>query len=162
VTHLWSVSIACRLNQVSNATCVSCCGHSLHRRRWSTFVVAKLEYFNAGGSVKDRIGLRMVEEAERDGTLKPGDTIIEPTSGNTGIGLALACAVKNYRCIIVMPEKMSKEKVLQRRLRVDCVSIDHRLLSRSMFFVRWVRKSFVHRIVPVSIRRNLILVWHID
>lgn len=53
----------------------------------------------------------MVEEAERDGTLKPGDTIIEPTSGNTGIGLALACAVKNYRCIIVMPEKMSKEKV---------------------------------------------------
>ena len=73
--------------------------------------MAKLEYFNAGGSVKDRIGLRMVEEAERDGTLKPGDTVIEPTSGNTGIGLALACAVKNYRCIIVMPEKMSKEKV---------------------------------------------------
>jgi cystathionine beta-synthase len=53
----------------------------------------------------------MIEEAERDGTLKPGDTVIEPTSGNTGIGLALACAVKNYRCIIVMPEKMSKEKV---------------------------------------------------
>jgi cystathionine beta-synthase len=75
------------------------------------YLVAKLEYFNAGGSVKDRIGLRMVEEAERDGTLKPGDTVIEPTSGNTGIGLALACAVKNYRCIIVMPEKMSKEKV---------------------------------------------------
>jgi cystathionine beta-synthase len=74
-------------------------------------LLAKLEFFNAGGSVKDRIGLRMVEEAERDGTLKPGDTVIEPTSGNTGIGLALACAVKNYRCIIVMPEKMSKEKV---------------------------------------------------
>jgi cystathionine beta-synthase len=74
-------------------------------------LVAKCEYFNAGGSVKDRIGYRMVEEAERDGTLKPGDTVIEPTSGNTGIGLALACAVKNYRCIIVMPEKMSKEKV---------------------------------------------------
>lgn len=74
-------------------------------------LLAKLEYFNAGGSVKDRIGLRMVEEAERDGILKPGDTVIEPTSGNTGIGLALACAVKNYRCIIVMPEKMSKEKV---------------------------------------------------
>jgi cystathionine beta-synthase len=76
-------------------------------------LVAKLEFFNAGGSVKDRIGLRMVEEAERDGTLKPGDTVIEPTSGNTGIGLALACAVKNYRCIIVMPEKMSKEKVIE-------------------------------------------------
>ncbi|CAF1440280.1 unnamed protein product [Rotaria sordida] len=74
-------------------------------------LLAKCEYFNAGGSVKDRIGLRMVEEAERAGILKPGDTIIEPTSGNTGIGLALACAVKNYRCIIVMPEKMSKEKV---------------------------------------------------
>lgn len=74
-------------------------------------LLAKCEFFNAGGSVKDRIGLRMVEEAERDGTLKPGDTVIEPTSGNTGIGLALACAVKGYRCIIVMPEKMSKEKV---------------------------------------------------
>lgn len=81
-------------------------------------LVAKLEFFNAGGSVKDRIGLRMVEEAERDGVLKPGDTVIEPTSGNTGIGLALACAVKNYRCIIVMPEKMSKEKVLK-NLRVS-------------------------------------------
>ncbi|XP_063812983.1 cystathionine beta-synthase isoform X2 [Pseudophryne corroboree] len=74
-------------------------------------LLAKCEYFNAGGSVKDRISLRMVEDAERDGILKPGDTIIEPTSGNTGIGLALAAAVKGYRCIIVMPEKMSMEKV---------------------------------------------------
>ncbi|XP_005375853.1 PREDICTED: cystathionine beta-synthase isoform X1 [Chinchilla lanigera] len=74
-------------------------------------LLAKCEFFNAGGSVKDRISLRMVEDAERDGTLKPGDTIIEPTSGNTGIGLALAAAVKGYRCIIVMPEKMSTEKV---------------------------------------------------
>ncbi|KAM8873449.1 cystathionine beta-synthase a [Synchiropus picturatus] len=74
-------------------------------------LLAKCEYFNAGGSVKDRISLRMVEDAERDGLLKPGDTIIEPTSGNTGIGLALAAAVKGYRCIIVMPEKMSMEKV---------------------------------------------------
>jgi len=71
---------------------------------------AKCEYLNSGGSVKDRIGLRMIEEAEREGYLKPGDTVIEPTSGNTGIGLALACAVKGYKCIIVMPEKMSKEK----------------------------------------------------
>ncbi|KAM4608590.1 cystathionine beta-synthase b [Polymixia lowei] len=74
-------------------------------------ILAKCEYFNAGGSVKDRIALRMVEDAEKEGTLKPGDTIIEPTSGNTGIGLALAAAVKGYRCIIVMPEKMSMEKV---------------------------------------------------
>ena len=73
---------------------------------------AKCEYLNSGGSVKDRIGLRMIEEAERAGQIKPGDYIIEPTSGNTGIGLALACAVKGYKCIIVMPEKMSKEKVL--------------------------------------------------
>ncbi|XP_076975122.1 cystathionine beta-synthase [Tamandua tetradactyla] len=74
-------------------------------------LLAKCEFFNAGGSVKDRISLRMVEDAERAGTLRPGDTIIEPTSGNTGIGLALAAAVKGYRCIIVMPEKMSLEKV---------------------------------------------------
>ncbi|KAF9327543.1 hypothetical protein BG006_009172 [Podila minutissima] len=74
-------------------------------------LLAKCEFFNAGGSVKDRIGRRMVEEAERDGRLKPGCTIIEPTSGNTGIGLALAAAVKGYRTIITLPEKMSQEKV---------------------------------------------------
>uniref|UniRef100_A0A3B4GRZ0 Cystathionine beta-synthase n=1 Tax=Pundamilia nyererei TaxID=303518 RepID=A0A3B4GRZ0_9CICH len=74
-------------------------------------ILAKCEFFNAGGSVKDRIALRMVEDAERAGVLKPGDTIIEPTSGNTGIGLALIAAVKGYHCIIVMPEKMSMEKV---------------------------------------------------
>ncbi|MCJ8732891.1 hypothetical protein PDJAM_G00217070 [Pangasius djambal] len=74
-------------------------------------ILGKCEFFNAGGSVKDRIAIRMVEDAERDGILKPGDTIIEPTSGNTGIGLALVAAVKSYRCIIVMPEKMSMEKV---------------------------------------------------
>ncbi|KAF9347978.1 hypothetical protein BGX26_000567 [Mortierella sp. AD094] len=74
-------------------------------------LLAKCEFFNAGGSVKDRIGKRMVEEAERDGRLKPGFTIIEPTSGNTGIGLALAAAVKGYRTIITLPEKMSQEKV---------------------------------------------------
>ena len=74
-------------------------------------VLAKCEFFNAGGSVKDRIALRMVLDAEERGVLKRGDTLIEPTSGNTGIGLALCAAIRGYRCIITMPEKMSKEKV---------------------------------------------------
>jgi cystathionine beta-synthase len=73
-------------------------------------ILVKCEHLNAGGSVKDRIGRRMIEEAERAGRIKPGDTLIEPTSGNTGIGMALAAAVKGYRMIITMPEKMSREK----------------------------------------------------
>jgi cystathionine beta-synthase len=74
-------------------------------------VLAKLEMLNPGGSVKDRIGLRMIEAAERAGNLRPGGTIVEPTSGNTGHGLAIAAAIKGYRCIFVMPDKMSQEKV---------------------------------------------------
>ncbi len=72
--------------------------------------LVKCEFMNAGGSVKDRIGRRMVEEAQKKGRIKPGDTLIEPTSGNTGIGMALAAAVYGYRMIITMPEKMSREK----------------------------------------------------
>ena len=74
-------------------------------------VYVKAEFLNPGGSVKDRVGLKMVEAAERDGTLKPGGTIIEATAGNTGIGLALVAAVKGYRCIFVMPDKMSQDKI---------------------------------------------------
>merc|ERR1711953_1358436 len=74
-------------------------------------LLAKVEFFNAGGSVKDRIGKRMVEEAEKSGRIKPGDTLIEATSGNTGIGLSLSAAIKGYRMIICLPQKMSGEKV---------------------------------------------------
>ena len=74
-------------------------------------VLAKLELLNPGGSVKDRIGLPMIEAAEREGLLKPGGTIVEPTSGNTGHGLAIAAALRGYRCIFVMPDKMSQEKI---------------------------------------------------
>lgn len=75
-----------------------------------TPVIAKVEFFNPGGSVKDRIALAMIEDAEQKGILKPGATIIEPTSGNTGVGLALASAVKGYHLILTMPETMSEER----------------------------------------------------
>ncbi|HJZ60633.1 MAG TPA: cystathionine beta-synthase [Miltoncostaeaceae bacterium] len=74
-------------------------------------LLAKLEYLNPGGSIKDRIGLPMIEAAERDGLLRPGGVIVEPTSGNTGVGLAMVAARRGYRCIFVMPDKMSREKI---------------------------------------------------
>ena len=85
----------------------------LHRvtRGVRTPVYAKAEFFNPGGSVKDRIGMPIIERAEREGHLKPGGTIVEGTSGNTGVGLAIAAALKGYRCIFTMPDKMSQEKV---------------------------------------------------
>src|ERR1700677_2195251 len=74
-------------------------------------VVAKLESFNPGGSIKDRVAVAMIDAAERDGKLKPGGTIVEPTSGNTGTGLAIAARLKGYRVMAVMPDKMSREKI---------------------------------------------------
>src|SRR5690348_15527209 len=73
-------------------------------------LLAKVEFVNPGGSVKDRIGLAMIEAAEREGRLRSGGTIVEGTSGNTGVGLAIAAAVKGYRCVFTMPDKMSQEK----------------------------------------------------
>ena len=74
-------------------------------------ILAKLEFLNPGGSLKDRIGLAMIEAAERDGKLRPGGTIVEPTSGNTGVGLALAAAIKGYKMIFVVPDKVAPEKI---------------------------------------------------
>ena len=74
-------------------------------------ILAKVEFFNPGGSVKDRIALEMIEEAEREGRLKPGGTIVESTSGNTGLGLAIAAAIKGYKTVFAMPDKMSQEKI---------------------------------------------------
>ena len=84
--------------------------HDLGPAERQPLILAKLEMLNPGGSVKDRIGLPMIEAAERDGLLKRGGTIIEPTSGNTGHGLAIAAALKGYRCIFVMADKQSTEK----------------------------------------------------
>src|SRR5258708_23547893 len=85
----------------------------LHRltRGIRTPVYGKAEFFNPGGSVKDRIGMPIIEQAEREGKLKPGGTIVEGTSGNTGVALAIAAALKGYKCIFTMPDKMSQEKV---------------------------------------------------
>ena len=74
-------------------------------------VLAKVEYLNPGGSVKDRIAVRMVDAAEQSGELKPGGTIVEPTSGNTGVGLALVAQQRGYQCVFVLPDKVSQDKI---------------------------------------------------
>ena len=88
-------------------------------------IFAKLEYFNPGGSVKDRLGLSLIEDAEKSGKLVPGGTIIEPTAGNTGIGIALAAIGKGYKVIFVVPQKFSMEKqTLMRALGAKIVNTD--------------------------------------
>ena len=89
-------------------------------------LLAKLEYLNPGGSNKDRIGMAMIEAAEREGKLRPGGTIVEPTSGNTGTGLAIVAALRGYRCIFTMPDKMSREKIsLLKAFGAEAVSYTH-------------------------------------
>src|SRR5262249_32059452 len=86
-------------------------GHSRGGRAGTAAVFAKVEYMNPGGSVKDRIALRMVEAAEASGALRPGGTIVEPTSGNTGVGLAIVAVEKGYKCVFVCPDKVAQDKI---------------------------------------------------
>lgn len=104
------MAIAKKLTELIGNTPLLELGSFSAARGLKTPIIAKVEYFNPGGSVKDRIALAMIEDAEARGVLKPGATIIEPTSGNTGVGLALVSAVKGYRLILTMPETMSVER----------------------------------------------------
>ena len=104
------MAIAKKLTELIGNTPLLELGTFSAARGLKTPIIAKVEYFNPGGSVKDRIALAMIEDAEARGELKPGATIIEPTSGNTGVGLALVSAVKGYRLILTMPETMSVER----------------------------------------------------
>ena len=102
--------IAKKLTELVGNTPLLELGAYSSKRGIGTPIIAKVEYFNPGGSVKDRVALSMIEDAERSGRLRPGATIIEPTSGNTGVGLALVSAVKGYKLILTMPETMSVER----------------------------------------------------
>ena len=96
-----------------------------------TPVYVKAENLNPGGSVKDRIGVEIIEAAERKGDLKAGGTVVEATSGNTGVGLALACAIKGYRCVFTIPDKMSTEKVrLLRALGAEVIVVPTAVAAR--------------------------------
>lgn len=103
-------NIAKQLTDLVGRTPLLELGRYSAEKNLATPIIAKIEYFNPGGSVKDRIALAMIEEAEQSGRLQPGATIIEPTSGNTGVGLALVAAVKGYKLILTMPETMSIER----------------------------------------------------
>lgn len=104
------MAIAKSLTELIGKTPLLELGKFSQQKGIETPIIAKIEYFNPGGSVKDRIALAMIEDAEKSGALKPGATIIEPTSGNTGVGLALVSAVKGYHLILTMPETMSVER----------------------------------------------------
>ena len=104
------MAIAKSLTELIGKTPLLELGKFSQQKGIETPIVAKIEYFNPGGSVKDRIALAMIEDAEKSGALKPGATIIEPTSGNTGVGLALVSSVKGYHLILTMPETMSVER----------------------------------------------------
>ena len=104
------MAIAKSLTELIGKTPLLELGKFSQQKGIETPIVAQIEYFNPGGSVKDRIALAMIEDAEKSGALKPGATIIEPTSGNTGVGLALVSAVKGYHLILTMPETMSVER----------------------------------------------------
>ena len=84
---------------------------NLHLAGSGPDVLAKVEYFNPGGSVKDRIALRMIQNAEKTGLLQPGGTIVEPTSGNTGVGLAIVAAERGYKCVFICPDKVAQDKI---------------------------------------------------
>ena len=105
-----SKRISKQLTELIGGTPLLELGKTSSNQGLSTPIIAKVEYFNPGGSVKDRIALAMIEDAERKGLLNPGATIIEPTSGNTGVGLALVSAVKGYKLVLTMPETMSIER----------------------------------------------------
>lgn len=103
-------NIANKLTELIGNTPLLALGKFSKAKGLDTPIIAKVEYFNPGGSVKDRVAFAMIEDAEKRGLLKPGATIIEPTSGNTGVGLALVAAVKGYKLILTMPETMSIER----------------------------------------------------
>ena len=117
-------------------------------------ILGKLESFNPGGSIKDRPCLAMIEDAERSGDLQPGATIIEPTTGNTGIGLAMICAVKGYRCILTMPENLSLERIyLLRNYGAEVILTKARLGIRGAIDKAYsLQKSIANSFIPLQFK----------
>ena len=121
----------------------------------SADIYVKVEAFNAGGSVKDRIALNIIETAEREGQLKPGDTIIEATSGNTGVGLSLVGAAKGYKVITIMPDSMSIERrQLMKAYGTEAVSYTH--LTLKVLELPFKKQKNYHNNLVISGQNNLI------